>query len=55
MPLVMDKSKSKNGASVSAKFVLFLTEVQWDKSDLPFVQNEVYLYYLSHLNIWSRS
>ena len=35
MPFIIDKFKSKNGASVSEEFA-FLTEVQWDISDLPF-------------------
>ena len=36
MPFVMDKSKSKKEAAVSEKSP-YLTEVQWDISDLPFV------------------
>ena len=43
MPFVLDKFKSKNGASVSEEFAL-LTEVQEDTSDLPFVQNKDYQY-----------
>ena len=42
MPFVIDKFKSKNGASVSEEFALF-TEVQWDMwdiSDLPSAQNK---------------
>ena len=34
MPFVIDKFKSKNGASVSEEFE-YLIEVQWDISDLP--------------------
>ena len=41
MPFVIDKFKSKNGASVSEVFA-FLIDVQWDISDLPFVQNKDY-------------
>ena len=41
MPFVIDKFKSKIGASVS-KNLPYLTEVQWDLSDLPFVQNKDY-------------
>ena len=40
MPLVMDKSKSKEGASVSEKYVLFNSEVQLDTSGLPLFQNK---------------
>ena len=40
MPFVMFKSKFKNRVSVSKEFA-FLTEVQWDISDLPFVRNKV--------------
>ena len=43
MPFVIDKFKSKNGASVSEEFALF----NWssvDISDLPFVQNKDYQY-----------
>ena len=43
MPFVIDKFKSKNGASVSEEFAL-LPEVQWDISDLRFVQNKDYQY-----------
>ena len=38
MPLVMDKSKSKKGLQY-LKDSPYSTEVQWDISDLPFVQN----------------
>ena len=56
MPFVIDKFKSKNGASVSEEFAFsYLTEVQWDISDLPFVQNKDYQYKASHLNIWRLS
>ena len=44
MPFVTDKFKSKNGASVSEEFAFNLTEVQWDISDLPIVQNKDYQY-----------
>ena len=44
MPFVIDKLKSKNGASVLEEFALFFIEVQWDISDLPFVQNKDYQY-----------
>ena len=37
MPFVIDKLKSENGASVSEDSP-YLTEVQWDISDLPFVK-----------------
>ena len=30
---------------------LYLTKVQWDISDLPFVQNKDFQYLVSHLNI----
>ena len=43
MPLVIDNVKSKSGASVSEELP-YLTEVQWDISDLPFVQNTDYQY-----------
>ena len=43
MPIVVEKFKSKNGASVSEELDC-LTEVQWDVSDLPFVQNKDYQY-----------
>ena len=43
MLLVMEKSKSKMGPSVSNGFA-FLTEVQWDISDLPFAQSKDYQY-----------
>ena len=43
MPLVMDKSKSKKGASVSEEFACS-TGVQCDISDLPFLQNKDYQY-----------
>ena len=43
MPFVIDKFKSENGASVSEEFALF-NYVQWDISDLPFVQNKDYQY-----------
>ena len=36
MPFVIDKFKSQNGASVSP----YLTKVQWDIFELPFVQNK---------------
>ena len=46
MPFVMGKSKSKKGASVlrDLKDSSYSTEVQWDISDLPFVQNKDYQY-----------
>ena len=45
MPFVIDKFKSKNGASEEyQKNSPYLTEVQWDISDLPFVQNKDYQY-----------
>ena len=40
MSFVIDKFKSKNGASVSEEFAF----VQWDISDLPVVQNKDYQY-----------
>ena len=43
MPFVIDKFKSKNGASVSEESP-YLTEVQRDISDLPFVKNKDYQY-----------
>ena len=43
MPFVIDKFKSKNGAQYQ-KNSPYLTEVQWDISDLPFVQNKDYQY-----------
>ena len=42
MPFVIDKFKSKNGASVSENSP-YLTEVQWDISVLPFVKNKEFL------------
>ena len=39
MPFVKDKPKSKNGA-FDQNNSLYLTEVRWDMSDLPFVQNK---------------
>ena len=39
MTFIIDKSKSKNGASVSEEFVL-LNWSRWEISDLPFVQNK---------------
>ena len=46
VPFVKDKSKSKNGTSVSEEFA-YITEVQWGISDLPFVQNKDYQYSVS--------
>ena len=43
MPFVMVRSKSKQGASVP-KESLYVTEVQWDISDLPLVENLNYIY-----------
>ena len=43
MTFVIDKFKSKNGASVSEELAYF-TEVQYDISDLPLVQNKDYKY-----------
>ena len=43
MPFVMDKSKSKKGLQY-LKDSPYSTEVQWDISDLQFVQNEDYQY-----------
>ena len=43
MPFEIDKFKSKNRASVLEVFA-FLTEVQWDISDLLFVKNKDYQY-----------
>ena len=34
---------------------LNLTKVRWDISDLPYVQNKEYQYYVSHLIIWRSS
>ena len=45
IPVVMDKPKFKKELQYQ-KNLPFLAEVQWDISDLPFVQNKV-----SHLNI----
>ena len=50
IPFVMDKSKTKKGASASKEFAL-LTEVQWDTSDLLFARNKDYQYYVSHLDL----
>ena len=33
----------------------YLTEVQWDISDLPYAQNKDYQYEVSHINIWRLS
>ena len=41
MAFVMDKPKFKMGIQYP-KNLPFLTEVQWDISDLPFVQNNDY-------------
>ena len=49
MPLVIDKFKSKKGASVSDE--LANTEIQFDISDFPFVQNTDYQYSVSYLDI----
>ena len=43
MPLVMDKSKSKKGLQYLMNKP-YLTGVQWDISDLQFVQNKDYQY-----------
>ena len=43
MPFVMDKSKSKKGLQY-LKELPCSTEVQWDISDSPFVQNNDYQY-----------
>ena len=43
MPFVMDKSKSKKGASLFEEFARFKI-VQWVISDLPLVQNKDYQY-----------
>ena len=53
MPFAMDKSKSKEGTSVSNEFA-FLIEVLWDISDLPFVQNTDYQYSVRHLDIFKQ-
>ena len=50
MLLVLDKSKSKQRASVSDKFA-YLTGVQLGISDLPFVRNMDYQYSVSHLGM----
>ena len=50
MPCVMDKSKSKKGLQY-LKDSPYLTEVLWDNTDLPFVQNKDYQYQASHLDI----
>ena len=39
----MDKSDSKKGSAVANEDA-FLTEVQWDTSNLQFVQNKALLY-----------
>ena len=44
MPLVMDKSKSKKGASVSEELALFNWSSEEYISDLPFVENNDYQY-----------
>ena len=41
MSFVMDKSMSKKGLQYLGNLP-YLTEVQWDISDLPFVQNKDY-------------
>ena len=40
MPFVMDKSKSKKGLQY-LKNSVYSTEVQWDITDLPFVQKRI--------------
>ena len=50
MPLVMDKSKSEKELQYQ-KTLLYLTEDQWDISDLLFVQDKDYQYSVSHLDI----
>ena len=45
MPFVIDKFKSKNEIWYQRNSpYLTVTEVQWDISDLPFVQNKDYQY-----------
>ena len=43
MPFVIDKFKSKTELQYQKNSPYF-TEVQWDISDLPFVQNKAYQY-----------
>ena len=50
MPFVMDKSKYKKELEY-LKDSPYSTAVQWDISDLPFVQNKDYQYKASHLVI----
>ena len=50
MAFAMDKSKSKEGTSVSKEFA-YLIEVLWDISDLSLVQNKDYQYSVRHLDI----
>ena len=52
MPFVIDKFKSKKTELQYQKNSPYLTEVQWDISDLLFVQIKDYQYKVSHLNIW---
>ena len=51
MPFDMGKSKSKKGIQYRTNSP-YLTEVQWDRSDLSFVHNKDYQYKVSHFNIW---
>ena len=52
MSFVMDKLKSRKGAGLQYQRNLpYLTEVQLDISDLPFVRNQDYQYYARYLDI----
>ena len=55
MPFDIDRFKSKMGLQYQ-KNSSYLTELQLDISDLPFVPNKDYQYEVSHLNIcrWSQ-
>ena len=50
MPFIMNNTKSKKGHSVSEEFA-YLTEVQLDRSDLPFIQYKDIQYSVRHLDI----
>ena len=50
IPFVFDKSKPNKGAQYQRN-LSYLTEVQWDISDLPFVRNKYYQYLISQLDI----
>ena len=50
MPFAMEKSKSKRWLQYQ-RSLPYSTEVQWVISDLPFVQNKVYQYQASNLDL----